>query len=171
MPERRRIINSDTLEEGLAAEAKRLRKEAEKLKPGSEREALLRLARQAETGSHMSQWLSSPGLQPPRWCAAITSTPLMTTAHRKARALAVREQHLDLLAEPTRSAALLLDREPSTRETHAERLGKPQPYPRNAWWMNQAGTYPAVLRWRHALVRQAVTYSGDDGSHWRFSAG
>jgi len=33
MPERRRIINSDTLEEGLAAEAKRLRKEAEKLKP------------------------------------------------------------------------------------------------------------------------------------------
>jgi hypothetical protein len=66
MPERRRIINSDTLEEGLAAEAKRLRKEAEKLKPGSEREALLRLARQAETGSHMSQWLSSPGLQPPR---------------------------------------------------------------------------------------------------------
>src|SRR4051812_33187529 len=29
--------------------------------------------------------------------------------------------------------------------------------------MNQAGTYPAVLRRDHALVRQAVTYSGDDG--------
>jgi hypothetical protein len=50
----------------LAAEAKRLRQEAKKLRPGAEREALLRLARQAETGSHMSEWLSSPGLQPPR---------------------------------------------------------------------------------------------------------
>jgi hypothetical protein len=26
----------------------------------------MRRARQAETGSHMSAWLSSPGLQPPR---------------------------------------------------------------------------------------------------------
>jgi hypothetical protein len=66
MPERRRIEHSDTLEEQLASEAKRLRKEAEKLRPGAEREALLRRARQAETGSHVSEWLSSPGLQAPR---------------------------------------------------------------------------------------------------------
>lgn len=66
MSERRRIIHTDTLEQRLAAEAKRLREEAKKLKPGAEKEALLRLARQAETGSRMSQWLSSPGLQPPR---------------------------------------------------------------------------------------------------------
>ena len=66
MPERRRIIRSETLQEQLAAEAKRLREEAKKLNPGAERDALLRLARQAETGSHMSEWLSSPGLQPPR---------------------------------------------------------------------------------------------------------
>jgi hypothetical protein len=26
---------------------------------------MLRKARQAETGSHMSEWLRSPGLQPP----------------------------------------------------------------------------------------------------------
>jgi hypothetical protein len=66
MPELRRIIHSETLHERLAHEAKRLRAEAKKLKPGAEREALLRLARQAEIGSHMSEWLSSPGLQPPR---------------------------------------------------------------------------------------------------------
>jgi hypothetical protein len=30
-----------------------------------EREMLLRKARQAETGSHISDWLRSPGLQPP----------------------------------------------------------------------------------------------------------
>jgi hypothetical protein len=58
MPELRRIIHSETLHERLAHEAKRLRAEAKKL--------LLRLARQAEIGSHMSEWLSSPGLQPPR---------------------------------------------------------------------------------------------------------
>jgi hypothetical protein len=61
MPERRRI--KETMEQYLAAEAKRLREE--KLRPGVEREALLRLARQAETGSRMSEWLRSPGLQPP----------------------------------------------------------------------------------------------------------
>jgi hypothetical protein len=33
--------------------------------PGAERDAMLRKARQAETGSHMSEWLSSPGLRPP----------------------------------------------------------------------------------------------------------
>ena len=66
MPERSRIKHSHPLQERLAAEAKRLREEAKKLKPGAEREAILRLARQAETGSRMSEWLSSPGLQPPR---------------------------------------------------------------------------------------------------------
>jgi len=64
MPERRRIDHTDALEEQLA-EAKRLREEAKKLRPGAEREQLLRRARQAETGSQMSEWLHSPGLQPP----------------------------------------------------------------------------------------------------------
>jgi hypothetical protein len=27
---------------------------------------MLRKARQAETGAHMTEWLGSPGLQPPR---------------------------------------------------------------------------------------------------------
>jgi hypothetical protein len=38
---------------------------AEKLPQGKEREDLLRKARQLETASHINQWLSSPGLQPP----------------------------------------------------------------------------------------------------------
>jgi hypothetical protein len=53
------------LEQRLAAEAKRLRTDAESLPFGLEREALLRKARQAETGSHMSEWLTSPGLRTP----------------------------------------------------------------------------------------------------------
>ncbi|MEY9390663.1 hypothetical protein ACVIJW_006203 [Bradyrhizobium barranii subsp. barranii] len=32
----------------------------------SARQELLRKARQAETGSHMSEWRRSPGLQPPK---------------------------------------------------------------------------------------------------------
>jgi hypothetical protein len=38
---------------------------AEKLPQGKEREDLLRKARQLETASHINQWLSSSGLQPP----------------------------------------------------------------------------------------------------------
>jgi hypothetical protein len=38
---------------------------AEKLPQGKEREDLLRKARQLETASHINEWLSSPGLQPP----------------------------------------------------------------------------------------------------------
>jgi len=68
MPKRLRIIHTDTvnLEEQFAAEAKRLREKAETLPPGIVREDLLRRARQAETGSHMTEWLSSRGLQSPR---------------------------------------------------------------------------------------------------------
>lgn len=44
----------------------RLRKEAQDTPPGIESERLIRRARQAETGSQMSEWLTSPGLQPPK---------------------------------------------------------------------------------------------------------
>jgi hypothetical protein len=62
---RRRFNQKQSLEERLAEEAKRLREEAKLLPPGAVREELLRRARQAETGSHMSEWLRSPGLRPP----------------------------------------------------------------------------------------------------------
>jgi hypothetical protein len=63
--ERRRFNQTQSLEEPLAEEAKRLRAEAKLLPPGAIRDTLIRKARQAETGSHMSDWLSSPGLRPP----------------------------------------------------------------------------------------------------------
>nr|WP_084302888.1 MULTISPECIES: hypothetical protein [unclassified Bradyrhizobium] len=66
MQHRRRFKHTLSLEERLAREAERLREQAKKLPHGLERETLLRKARQAETGSHMSEWLTSPGLQPPK---------------------------------------------------------------------------------------------------------
>ena len=62
---RRRVKQTQSLEERLAEEAKRLREEAKLLSPGMVRDTLLRKARQCETGSRMSEWLSSPGLQRP----------------------------------------------------------------------------------------------------------
>jgi hypothetical protein len=46
--------------------ALRLKEEAQSLRPGPDREAIIRRARQAKTASHVNEWLSSPGLQAPR---------------------------------------------------------------------------------------------------------
>ncbi|WP_080890989.1 MULTISPECIES: hypothetical protein [Bradyrhizobium] len=62
---RRRFKQTQTLEERLADEAMRLRAQAKTLPPCAEREALLKRARQDETAAHLSEWLSSPGLQSP----------------------------------------------------------------------------------------------------------
>ena len=66
MSERRRFKQTSTLEARLAEQAVRLREKAKLLSPGAAREELLREARQAETGSHMTEWLRSPGLQAPK---------------------------------------------------------------------------------------------------------
>ena len=66
MQRRRFTQQTDQLEDRLAEEAKRLREETKLLKPGAARDALIRRARQAETGAHMSDWLRSPGLRPPQ---------------------------------------------------------------------------------------------------------
>ena len=63
--QRRRFKNILTFPERLDQEVKRLRAEAEKLPRGSERDQLLRKARQAETAFHVNDWLSSPGLRTP----------------------------------------------------------------------------------------------------------
>jgi hypothetical protein len=63
--QRRRFKQTQSLEERLSEEAKRLREQAETLPPGIERDDLIRKGRQAETASRMNEWLSSPGLQPP----------------------------------------------------------------------------------------------------------
>jgi hypothetical protein len=66
MSERRRVKQTENLEQRLAAEAKRLREEAKGTPPGVAREALLRKARQADTAAYMSEWLRTPGLRPPQ---------------------------------------------------------------------------------------------------------
>ena len=67
MTERRRIKHKTTFEARLAEEARQFKEAAERERPGSmARELLLRRARQAETASHISKWLTSPGLQPPK---------------------------------------------------------------------------------------------------------
>jgi hypothetical protein len=54
------------LNQRLAEEAQRLRKEARGTPAGIERECLIRKVRQAEAAAHIHEWLSSPGLQPPQ---------------------------------------------------------------------------------------------------------
>jgi hypothetical protein len=54
------------LQDRLALHALRLKEEAQALLPGPERDAMIRRARQAETASHVDEWLLSPGLRPPR---------------------------------------------------------------------------------------------------------
>jgi hypothetical protein len=68
MPEQRRRFKqrTKTFEEHLAEEADRFREAARHAPQGMARELLLRRARQAETASHLSDWLRSPGLQSPK---------------------------------------------------------------------------------------------------------
>jgi hypothetical protein len=64
---RKRIKHDTSFKDRLAGEARQFKEAAEKELPGSKaRELLLRRARQAETASHMYDWLSSPGLVSPK---------------------------------------------------------------------------------------------------------
>jgi hypothetical protein len=55
-----------TLEQKWHNQAEAYRQAAAKLPHGKERDDLLRKARQLETASHVNEWLSSPGLRPPK---------------------------------------------------------------------------------------------------------
>lgn len=63
---RRRFKQTRSLEDRLAEHARLLREEAELLPHGPVRDEALRRAREAETGSHLGEWLRSPELQPPK---------------------------------------------------------------------------------------------------------
>ncbi|WP_244070930.1 hypothetical protein [Bradyrhizobium sp. Ce-3] len=63
--ERRRFRQTKPLRERLLAFAKEAREEASRMPVSEEREALLKHARQAETASHLDEWISSPGLKSP----------------------------------------------------------------------------------------------------------
>ncbi len=62
---RRRIKQTQTLEERLVEHAKRLRERARTLPAGYQRELLLRRAGQDEVAARLTEWLRSPGLSPP----------------------------------------------------------------------------------------------------------
>ncbi|UGY13812.1 hypothetical protein HAP48_0035350 [Bradyrhizobium septentrionale] len=62
---RHRVKHDLSLEERLTIEAEELRARAGNMPHGVEREALIRRARQREAAAHMTDWLTSPGLQSP----------------------------------------------------------------------------------------------------------
>jgi hypothetical protein len=59
------MINKKTLEQKWHEQSEAAKQEAAKLPHGKLKSELLREARQLETASQISLWLSSPGLQPP----------------------------------------------------------------------------------------------------------
>jgi hypothetical protein len=63
--QRRRSI-PHTFEDQIAAEKARLEAQIARLRPGPQRDGLLKKISQLETASHMNEWLTSPGLQPPK---------------------------------------------------------------------------------------------------------
>lgn len=65
MLKRPRVKHKKTFQERLADEAVRFRELANQTPPGMQREFYLRRARQAETASHINDWLNSPGLRAP----------------------------------------------------------------------------------------------------------
>jgi hypothetical protein len=62
----RRRSAPHTFEENIAAQKAKLEAQLSGLKPGPQMDALRKKIRQLDTLSHMSDWLSSPGLQSPR---------------------------------------------------------------------------------------------------------
>ncbi len=64
--QRRRFKQTVPLEERLRIQAETSRERADQLPPGHEREELLRKARLDDVASPLTEWLTSPGLQPPR---------------------------------------------------------------------------------------------------------
>jgi hypothetical protein len=61
----RRQSAPHTFEENIAAEKAKLEAQIAELKPGPKLESLRKKVRQLNTAARMSEWLSSPGLQPP----------------------------------------------------------------------------------------------------------
>ena len=66
MSERRRIKQTASLIERLKTYSDELKNKASQLRPGPQQDALLRRVRQADTASHIDDWVDSSGLQPPK---------------------------------------------------------------------------------------------------------
>jgi hypothetical protein len=66
MLKRRRLKQIAPFQQRLTEWSQSIRDQAASLPAGIERENLLKKARQADTASHIDDWVNSPGLQPPR---------------------------------------------------------------------------------------------------------
>jgi len=66
MQQRRRFKQTVSLQDRISSFAETARKVAALLPPGAERDVLLRKARQADTAANITDWVNSPGLQPPK---------------------------------------------------------------------------------------------------------
>ena len=64
--QRRRFKNTLTFPDRLKNFADDLKAKAAELRPGPEKDALLKRARQAETASQINEWANSRGLLPPK---------------------------------------------------------------------------------------------------------
>ena len=64
MPHRRSIPH--TFEDRIEAEKARLEAQVARLRPSPKKDEMLERIRQLETAAHINEWLSSPGLQPPK---------------------------------------------------------------------------------------------------------
>ena len=64
--QRRRDKQTIPLKDRLASFAREVREKASQLRPGPERDDLLKRAQRADTASHIDEWANSPGLQPPK---------------------------------------------------------------------------------------------------------
>ena len=61
-----RFKRKASLKAQLDLEARQLRDEAEAFPPGHKRDSMLRRARQSQISSHLAEWLTSQGFQPPK---------------------------------------------------------------------------------------------------------
>lgn len=66
MKRRRRFKQQVTLQDRIVEWAIGIREQANQMRPGPQRDELLRKLRQAETAMHLEDWANSPGLQPPK---------------------------------------------------------------------------------------------------------
>ena len=66
MQKRRRFKQAVSLSDRLKTFAEEVKAKADQLRPGPEKDLLLRKARQADTAAHLEEWANSPGLQPPK---------------------------------------------------------------------------------------------------------
>lgn len=66
MLKRRLHKQTASFRDRLADWAEDIRKRAIQLPPGTEREAMLKRASQADTAAHLEEWANSSGLRPPR---------------------------------------------------------------------------------------------------------